>query len=328
MRCIVTGGAGFVGSRLVRRLQMQHRAHVLVIDDFRSGTFANLSDEGQVQGEAFSFQGEVRAADLRDIDFDQLLGSWRPDVVYHEASITDTTIADQRAMIEDNVRPFIRLLHAAHWHGVPLVWASSAATYGTRANGATQQRRPFRLADAGQPANVYGFSKWLMENAHRQTMAAQADSPHLVGLRYFNVFGPGESHKAHMASMVYRLTRDMLDGKRPRIFRDGEQARDHIHVDDVVDATLAAAQPEATPGIYNVGAGRATSFNDVVSAINEALGTSLEPDYIDNPYEFYQDYTEADLSATRAGLGWEPQREPRAAMVEYARKLKAMHRCD
>ena len=319
MNLLITGGAGFVGSNLTRTLQEQHPdADLLIVDDFRVGTFANLSGEGPT---GWTYRGSVVAAPLHEIDLAQLLDDFEPEVVYHEASITDTTVTDEATMIRDNVEPFGELVSECVSRGIRLVWASSAATYGTTANGATAARRPFRLDDAGRPANVYGFSKWIMENIHRRAQAANPDA-HLVGLRYFNVFGPGEQAKGHMASMIYQLARQMLAGHRPCIFTPGEQARDHIYVKDVVGCTLAAAAADATPGIYNCGTGSATSFNQIVDALNAALGTHLRPDYIDNPYAFYQDYTCADLTETTRGLGWSPAYPTRDAIIEYAKLLQ------
>jgi len=317
MNVLITGGAGFVGSNLVRKLQGDlPNANLLVIDDFRSGSFANLSDEQ----DGFSYHGQLIARSVGDVDLHAVIEQFEPEVIYHQASITDTTVMDQAKMIRDNVEPFDVLLEAAVQRGIKLVWASSAATYGIQANGATAQRRPLELTDAGSPANVYGFSKWLMENRARQVMAAHPEA-HLVGLRYFNVFGPGEAHKKHMASMVYQLAQQMLAGKRPRIFHDGEQSRDHVYVKDVVDCTVAGAHDAAKPGIYNVGTGTATSFNAIVDVLNEALGTDRQAEYFENPYTFYQDYTCADVSQTRAGLGWSPAHRTRGAMYEYARWL-------
>lgn len=319
-RILVTGGAGFVGSRLVKKLQeTQPDADLLVVDDFRTGTFANLCEEGK---RGWSYRGRVIAYPLHEVDVDGLIEDFEPDVVYHEASITDTTVKDEAAMIRDNVEPFEALLSVCLERGIRLVWVSSAATYGTRANGATAQKRPFKLEDAGRPANVYGFSKWVMENAARRLTPHFPDGQ-VVGLRYFNVFGPGEGNKGHMASMIRQLALQMLDGKRPRIFAPGDQARDHVHVSDVVDATIAAGRPGVPSGVYNVGTGEATSFNEIVATLNEALETDLQPEYFENPFAFYQDHTQADLSETNRALKWKPRFTTAQGIKHYAMALRS-----
>ena len=344
MTILVTGGAGFIGSNLVRTLQSARpEARIVVIDDFRSGTFANLSCERLSEAEAnaevpdeastaspktcggcesFSFAGQVIARPLHELDLEAVIQRFDPEIIFHEASITDTRVTDEAKMIAENVEPFETLLAIAVKRGCKLVWASSAATYGRHANGAAAQRRPFRLEDAGHPANVYGFSKWIMENLHRQ-MQRRHPRAHIVGLRYFNVFGPGETHKGPMASMVHQLACQMLNGQRPRIFHDGEQARDQVFVRDVVECTIAAAHENARYGIYNLGSGAATSFNQIVASLNEALGTDLEPEYFDNPFPFYQDFTCAELTETRAALNWTPRYSAHQGIFEYARTLRS-----
>ena len=325
MRAIVTGGAGFVGSNLVRAIYKRHGkdAAVMVIDDLRSGDFTNLCAADD-PADPFTFTGSFIARTLGELDVHSVVEEFEPDVVFHLASITDTRVAEQAKMIADNLEPFEQLLDAAVEKGFKLVYASSAATYGRTARGAATEKRPFALHDAGDPANVYGFSKWLMEKAADETLERSPEA-HVVGLRYFNVFGPREAHKGPMASMIYQLTQQVLAGKTPRLFHDGSQARDQVYVHDVVDCTLAAADDDARSGVYNVGSGVATSFNDIAAAISTALGAPSQVEYFDNPFAFYQSYTCADLAKTKKHLKWSPRYHPREAIAEYAQHLKAQH---
>jgi ADP-L-glycero-D-manno-heptose 6-epimerase len=339
---IVTGGAGFVGSNLAATLQARG-AHVVIVDNFRSGSFANIVEACERHGTE-EFHGEVIAASSREIDLDALLHRLEPGAVFHLGAITDTTVMDEREMVRENSQGFAEMIAACARRAVPLVYASSAATYGTPPQ--TRDRVPFPESAAGKPNNVYGFSKWLMECQHRRAAeVARAEGkpePWVVGLRYFNVFGPGERAKGKMASMPYQLAVQMIRGDRPRLFRQGEHARDQVSVDDVVSCTLAGAgiangtglvpggaKARVTPGVYNLGSGVATSFNEIVEALRSALGISERErptDYFDMPpaiRAFYQDYTCADMSATHRGLGWRPERTPMDAIAAYGAYLKA-----
>lgn len=328
---IVTGGAGFIGSNLVAELMRREpRAEIYVVDDFRSGSYANVVEACQRAGVG-PFRGTVMPDDVGELNWQPAVEGLRPRAVFHLAAITDTLEFDEKKMIAANSESFTDILDACAGAGVPLVYASSGATYG--APGEAESRTPFPESAAGSPLNVYGFSKWLMD-AEVERHFARCDRdrerrPHVVGLRYFNVFGPGESRKGRMASMVWHLTNQVLDGGRPRLFRDGEHERDQVFVEDVVACTLAAAQPGVTPGVYNCGSGRTTSFNQIVDAINEALGTAVEPEYFDMPPEMtatYQHYTCADMTRTAAGVGHRPSWSPMDAMMRYARHIAAERR--
>ncbi|RMH26853.1 MAG: NAD-dependent epimerase/dehydratase family protein [Planctomycetota bacterium] len=329
---IVTGGAGFIGANLVGEiLRRDPGAHLLVIDDLRSGSFSNVVDACRRIARS-PYTGELIAQDAGALDWDELLDAAEPRAVFHLAAITDTTVSDERTMIETNAEGFAPILHACAQAGVPLVYASSAAVYGAPAQ--ARDRAPFPEDAAGEPANVYGFSKWLMENQHRALTEAcartGAPTPHVVGLRYFNVFGPGEGCKGKMASMARQLAGQILAGGRPRLFADGEQARDQTPVMDAVRCTLAAAEPGARPGVYNCGSGKATTFNALAGAVRAGLGTTdadAPTEYFEMPAavrRFYQDFTLADLTSTADGLGVRPQRDPLEAIAEYASSLKSL----
>lgn len=329
---IVTGGAGFVGSNLVASLLSRSpRPYVLVIDPFRSGSFANIVEACDRRGVG-TFDGGALPLSTADLDFAEVLESYPSNAVFHVGAVTDTTLSHEATMIRENVEGFAGMLEACDEAKVPLVYASSAATYGTLPQ--TISREPFPVSAAGRPSNVYGFSKWLMECEHRRfadRIARRRDrEPMVVGLRYFNVFGPGESRKGKMASMVEQVTRQVIAGKRPRLFADGSQARDQVYIDDVVDCTLAAAglgKRKPRPGVYNLGSGTATSFNQMADAVRAGLGMTQSErptEYFEMPAairEFYQDYTCADMTETARGLGWKPRHDPTAAMSDYAAYL-------
>jgi ADP-L-glycero-D-manno-heptose 6-epimerase len=174
----------------------------------------------------------------------------------------------------------------------------------------------------------------MLECEHRRFASSTPDA-WIVGLRYFNVFGPGEARKGAMASMAYQLTQQCLAGKSPRLFAHGEQARDQVYVDDVVSCTLAAAglhNQRVTPGIYNLGSGVATSFADVAQAVRRGLGLRAgqqEIEYFEMPAHiraFYQDFTQADMSETEKGLHWKPKHGPVEAIEQYAKWMSGQTR--
>lgn len=295
---LVTGAAGFVGSNLALELEKRSPdVQIIALDDFRASSFKNL----------LGFRGDVLPFNVADKAWIASLGTRPVDTIFHLASITDTTVLDEQKMMFDNIEGFRNILDLAVVKKADVVYASSAAVYGS-------QDQPMKIEDGGLPNNVYGFSKWTLENLARH----YSGTLKTVGLRYFNVFGPREEYKGSAASMTYQLFQQMVEGKRPRIFKFGEQKRDFVYVKDVVNATiLAAGAKEST--VVNVGTGKATSFNELIDAINEALGTHLKPEYFDNPYDFYQNFTEADISHTKKTIGYEPQYTTREGIIDYVR---------
>jgi len=300
---VVTGGAGFIGSNLTLALQEKiPDVRLTVIDDFRSGNFKNL--EG--------YRGDFVAANLAKLDWHEQFGDKKFDAIFHLASITDTTNHDQFEQVHDNVESFRRLLNFARPTRTRVVYASSASTYGPASQASVE-------SNGAAPANIYAFSKTVMDNiALREAM--DATDWIVIGLRYFNVYGPREAHKGVPASMIYHLSKQMKAGQRPRIFKQGEQKRDFVYVKDVVEGSILALEATKS-GIYNLGCGQARSFNELVDVLNKCLGTKLQPDYIDNPHAHYQNFTEADLRNVREGLGYQPQFPLEAGVRDYMKWL-------
>jgi ADP-L-glycero-D-manno-heptose 6-epimerase len=296
---LVTGGAGFIGSNLTLTLQEKFpAARLTVVDDFRSGDFKNLR----------GYRGDFVAENLATLNWPEQFGSEKFDAIFHLASITDTTLHDQFVQVHDNVESFRRLLNFARPNKTRIVYASSAATYGPA-------KEPSVETSGAAPANIYAFSKTIMDNlAMREAKENPAWT--IVGVRYFNVYGPREAHKGVPASMVYHLSRQMKAGQRPRIFKHGDQKRDFVYVKDIVEGTILALEAKQS-GIYNLGSGQARSFNELVDALNKCLGTKFQPDYIDNPHAHYQNFTEADLNKVRSALGYQPQFSLERGVADY-----------
>jgi ADP-L-glycero-D-manno-heptose 6-epimerase len=304
MRVLVTGGAGFIGSNLVLELQRRFPDwEVFVLDDFSSGYFKNLVD----------FRGETITGSITERETVEKLKKYRFDVIFHQAANVDTTDTNQRRMMEVNCEAFKELLEVVRESKGRMVYASSAAVYGNTPP-------PMRVNDGLKPENIYGFSKLSMDMYSYRFMRENPTVP-VVGLRYFNVYGPRETHKGKMASMVLQLTVQILKGKRPRLFKWGEQKRDFVYVMDCVEANIRGALSERS-GIVNVGTGRARSFNEVVEIIKRTLGVDVETEYFDNPYDFYQNYTEADLTETKEVLGWYPQTQIEEGIPLYVQWIK------
>lgn len=274
---------------------------MVVLDDFRSGNAKNLD----------SFKGEVVNESILTVD----LAKFRDvEAIFHCAAITDTTIEDEELMTKINVDGFKRFLEFAVKQNKKFIFASSAAVYGNVSATISENM-------AGEPLNIYGVSKWKADCVAMEYIKKYSSS-HIVGLRYFNVFGPGEQFKGKMASMVWQLAQQMLNGSRPRIFKYGEQKRDQVYVKDIVRANLLAVNAKKSI-IANVGAGRGITFNHIIKVLNEVLGTDLAPEYFDNPYtEVYQNYTQADLTLAKEVLGYTPEWSFETAVKDYMNEIK------
>jgi ADP-L-glycero-D-manno-heptose 6-epimerase len=300
---LITGGAGFIGSNLVLALQERMPdARLTVIDDFRSGDFKNLA----------GYKGDFVAQNLATLDWKEQFGDEKFDAIFHLASITDTTNHDQFVQTHDNVESFRRLLNFAKPNKTRVIYASSASTYGAAKEAIVE-------TNGAAPANIYAFSKAIMDNLANRA-ANDVSGWVIVGLRYFNVYGPREAHKGIPASMVLQLSRQMKSGQRPRIFKQGEQKRDFVYVKDVVEGSIRALEAKES-GIYNLGSGSARSFNELVDVLNRSLGTDLKPDYIENPHAHYQNFTQADLTSVRNSLRYEPRFTLETGVADYMKWL-------
>lgn len=287
---IVTGGAGFIGSNLVRELIERTGGDVLVVDDLTDGhKFRNIAD-----------------LDIADyLDKEEFLarvtsGEFRSGVesVFHQGACSTTTEWDGRYMMQNNYDYSKALLHHCLEHGIPFIYASSAAVYGTT--------RAFSEDPENEaPLNVYGYSKLLFDRYVRRLDVAR--DRQVVGLRYFNVYGPHEAHKGPMASVAWHFNEQIEKDGEVRLFegnegyKDGEQQRDFVYVDDACAVNLWFLEHPEVSGVFNVGTGRAQTFNDVANAAIAWHGKGRIryipfPEVLKNAY---QSYTQADLTRLR-----------------------------
>ncbi len=288
---VVTGGAGFIGSNLVAGLNARGIDDILVVDDLADGRKClNLADlDVRDYLDRDDFLARVRAGE----------SFGRVDAVLHQGALTDTTETDGRRMMAFNYAYSRALLDWCARVRVRLIYASSAAVYGTVPD--------FREArECERPLNPYAYSKFLFD-CHVRARLGQAASQ-VAGLRYFNVYGPREAHKGAMASMVLQCDAQLREHGRIRLFEAshgcdaGEQRRDFVHVDDVVAVNLWLLDHPEVSGLFNVGTGHARSFNALARAVIAWHGRG-EIDYVPFPPRLasqYQSFTEADLGALRA----------------------------
>ena len=317
---LITGGAGFIGSNLAFYFQNNHpEANVVVLDSFRSGetlSNGNLKSFGHFKN-LIGFSGEIISGDINDKDL--LLDleiNYNFDYIFHEAAISDTTAQEQDLMIKTNVNAYKDLLELALKHGANMIYASSAATYGN----AESPQRVGREA----PNNVYGFSKLSMDHLSREYIKTSDIS--IVGLRYFNVYGAREYFKNTTASMVLQFGHQILAGKNPRLFEGSDKIlRDFIYIEDIIQANVKAMHPKKS-GVYNVGTGKARSFQDIVNILQKELGTSLACEYIPNPFiGSYQFHTEANIETTKELLGYRPAYEMEDGIKAYVAEIRRVY---
>ena len=327
MYIVVTGAAGFIGSNLVKALNARGDYEVLAVDDLKQGDkFVNLADceiADYLDREAF----------LRELDggaFDGALAA-----ISHQGACSDTTETDGRYMMQNNYQYSRELFDYCTDEEIPYVYASSAAVYG-----AGPEFREDRACES--PLNVYGYSKFLFDQYVRRNWDRR--TAQVVGLRYFNVYGAREQHKARMASVAFHFFNQYRAGGRVRLFEgsggyaNGEQRRDFVSVEDAAAVNLFFLDHPAKSGIFNVGTGAAQSFNDVAVATVNACRTHAKAaalsladlqqqgiiEYIPFPPELrgkYQSYTQADIGALRASGYDAPFLTVEQGVARYVEKL-------
>ena len=318
---LITGGAGFIGASLAFYFQENYpECKIVVLDLFRNGeTFSNgnLKSFGHFQN-LLGFGGEVISGDINDQQIlHKLESDYKFDYIFHEAAISDTTVLEQDLMIKTNVNAFKDLLDLAVKHQANMIYASSAATYGD----APSPQKPGTEA----PNNAYGFSKLMMDNIAKEYIKKQ-DQISIVGLRYFNVYGAREFFKNKTASTVIQFGHQLLAGKTPKLFEGSDKIlRDFIYIGDVIQANVKAMHPKES-GIYNVGTGKARSFQDICDILQKELELDLGTEYIPNPYiGRYQFHTEADISTTQEVLGYHPDFELEEGIKAYIPEIKRIY---
>lgn len=310
---VVTGGAGFIGSGVVRHLNDQGYHHLVIVDELRkTEKWKNLV------GKKFT-----------DVISKSQLFTWlegresQIGAFIHLGACSDTMETDASYLLENNYRYSVKLAEYALQHGHRFIYASSAATYGDGAKGFVDDVTSLYEL---QPLNMYGFSKQLFD----QWAWKEGVIDKLVGLKFFNVFGPNENHKGRMASAITRMVPQIQKGERVRLFKsteptkfaDGEQKRDFIYVKDAVRMACAFLDLDAT-GIYNIGSGRASTWNELAHAVYHALDRPSDIEYIDMPPELvskYQNYSRADMGRTEKVLKKETHCMPlKESVGDYVR---------
>ena len=286
---VVTGAAGFIGSCLVSHLNKAGYTNIVAVDDFSK----NEKDE--------NLNGKTLVAKVGRADFMSWLGEYGEEVefIYHIGARTDTTEFDTKIFDKLNLNYSKDIWNLAVKYNIPLVYASSAATYGLGEHG---YKDDHSIVEKLKPLNPYGdskndFDKWILTQV--------TEPPFWAGLKFFNVYGPNEYHKGRMASVIFHAFNQINKTDGMKLFRshnenykDGEQLRDFIYVKDVVNVCLFLMEQEQSSGIYNLGSGKARTFLDLTKNTFSAMGKEAKIGFVDTPLDIrdkYQYFTEADM---------------------------------
>ncbi len=308
---LITGGAGFIGSNLAFYFQDNFpQANLVIFDRFRSeSSFSNgnLESFGHYKN-LIGYRGDTVCGNLNSSEDLALLDAYCFDYIFHEAAISDTRVYDQEIVMQTNVNSFYYFLEKAKKDNAVLVYASSAATYGSMPSPQTVGKE--------SPENPYGFSKYAMDQiAYRYIK--ENPSMTIVGLKYFNVYGAREFFKNKTSSTVIQFGHQILAGKTPRLFEGSDKiVRDFVYIKDVLQANIKACKAKQS-GVYNVGTAKPRSFQDIADILQKELGTNYGTDYFPNPFTGYQMHTQADISTSQEFLGYAPEWELEEGIKDY-----------
>lgn len=282
IKCLVTGGTGFIGYNLTKELQK--KGYDVIITGRQGENYENVKNI-------------IIGYDLFELDWKKI---GNIDVLFHQAAIVDTAVMDRKKMLFVNVEASKLLFEQAVKHDCKhIVYASSTAVYGN-------EPAPYKESVTKlNPLNPYGESKKLLDEFVTQFAKIHPEVV-IVGLRYCNVYGPHDKHKGKMRCYLSQ-TADQMRVRNPKLFKDGEQKRDYIYIKDVVRANIFASKAKESC-IVNCGSGKAVSFNELVFILNRVLNLNRTPEYIENPYiESYQNYTKCNMSLAKEKIGFVPE---------------------
>jgi ADP-L-glycero-D-manno-heptose 6-epimerase len=317
---LITGGAGFIGSNLAFFFQKNFPdATIVVFDCFRNGnqlSNGNLLSFGHYKN-LIGFNGDVICGNLNNPSDLELLNDYKFDYIFHQAAISDTRVYDQELILKTNVNSFYELLKIAKNQQSTIVYASSAATYGSMPS-------PQSIGNEN-PENPYGYSKYVMDQI---AMNYSRKNPEMTisGLRYFNVYGPREFYKDKTASMIIQLAHQILNGKPPRLFKGSSKIlRDFIYIEDVIQANIKACNPKKN-GIFNIGTGNPRSFKDIADILQSELSTNIDIEYFPNPHHGYQMHTQADIRSSIKNLEFKPIFSLEQGIKSYIPEIKRLHK--
>lgn len=292
---IVTGGAGFIGSAIVWRLNELGTDKIIIVDEL--GTDEKWKNLVGLKFEEFVHKQEF----IDHIRNEKIL--FKIDAILHLGANSSTTEKDADHLMTNNYRYTETLARFCLKNDVRFIYASSAATYGDGANGFKDDEKNLETL---RPLNMYGYSKQLFDLWAKRHGAFNK----IVGLKYFNVYGPNEYHKGDMRSVVHKAFEQVRDKGKVRLFKslkpeykDGEQMRDFVYIKDAIDMTLYFLDKKDKNGLFNIGAGKARTWNDLVKALFKAMDKPVNIEYIDLPdtiADKYQYFTEADLDKIRS----------------------------